>query len=158
VRELPCASDVRSRGHVEQRRVTRAQIWLRARTLVRRMHELALVESMIDAVNEQLGDEDVALVQLAIGELAGVSSDALVACFELCVAGTRLAGAQLDIVEVAGRARCRACGDEAAMPRLAQPCDRCGSFDRAITAGQDLRLVGVELREAGAKREERSHV
>ena len=68
------------------------------------MHELALAESVVDAVIERTGDRHVSVVRLRVGRLAGVVPDALSFCFDLAAAGTPLAGASLEIVEQAGRA------------------------------------------------------
>jgi len=108
------------------------------------VHELALIESVVDAVAERLGDERVALVRLAIGELAGVDLEALRFCFEVCTKDTTLAGAELDIRSVEARARCKRCGTEHVPRSLAAPCP-CGSFDRELLAGAELRLVEVEV-------------
>jgi hydrogenase nickel incorporation protein HypA/HybF len=108
------------------------------------MHELALMSGLVDSVVEQIGDRRVARVAVEIGELAGISTEALQFCFELCANETPLAHAALDIESIAGAGRCNACGLEAAMRSLGAPC-ACGSFDRAITRGTELRLAYVEV-------------
>ena len=108
------------------------------------MHELALMESVVDAVVEQVGDERVIAVRLEIGELAGVMVDALRFCFEVCTRGTALDGAALDIVSIPARARCRGCGGEHPAASLGAPCP-CGSFDRELVAGDEMRLKEVEV-------------
>lgn len=118
--------------------------WPRPRNAARVVHELAVMESVVETVREQLGPEAVTLVRLEIGELAGVDHAALRFCFEVCTAGTPLAGAELDIVRIAGRARCRSCGGEHPAPSLASPCP-CGSFDRELVAGDELRLKEIEV-------------
>lgn len=107
------------------------------------MHELALMESMVEQIAGQI-DAPVALVRLEIGELAGVDVDALRFCFGVCTHDSALAQAELDIVIVSARARCRACGSEQPTHALAAPCS-CGSFDRALIAGTELRLKEVEV-------------
>lgn len=102
------------------------------------------MEGMIDAVIEQLGDARIASIHLAIGALAGVDVEALRFCFDVCAKDTSLAGAALAIRSVAARARCRSCGAEHAPRSLASPC-ACGSFDRELLAGDELRLEGVEV-------------
>lgn len=108
------------------------------------MHELALMESLVDAVVEQVGTQRVTRIQLEIGILAGVAIDAMRFSFDVCVKGTSLDGAELDIIEVAGLARCRTCGFEQAASSLASPCS-CGSFDRSLVRGDGLRLTEVEV-------------
>ena len=66
------------------------------------MHELAIVEGVIDAVMEKLPDATVTCVRLDIGTLSGVVPDALRFSFELATEGTNLAGAELEISEVPG--------------------------------------------------------
>jgi hydrogenase nickel incorporation protein HypA/HybF len=108
------------------------------------MHELALMESVVEAVIEQLGDQRVALVRLEIGALAGVAVDAMRFSFDICSRGTSLEGATLDVVEVPARGRCRACGSEHVMRRFGTSCT-CGSFDLELIAGGELRLKEVEV-------------
>ena len=110
----------------------------------RLVHELALMESVVDAVVEQIGAQRVTRVRLEIGRLSGVAIDAMRFSFDVCVKGTTLDGAELDIVEIAGFARCRTCGSEQATSSLASPCS-CGSFDRLLVRGDELRLTEVEV-------------
>lgn len=108
------------------------------------MHELALMESLVDAVSEKLGQTRVASVRLEIGQLVAAVPETLRFCFELCSRGTGLEGAELDIVEIPGRARCRECSAEVALGSGLVPC-RCGSFDLEVTAGEELRVRDVEV-------------
>jgi len=108
------------------------------------VHELALMEGMVDAVIDRVGDERIAAVRLAIGTLAGVDIEALRFCFEVCAKDTTLAGATLEIRSIDARARCRSCGVEHAPRSFASPCS-CGSFDRELLAGDELRLEEVEI-------------
>ena len=108
------------------------------------MHELAVMESVVEAIAEQLAGVQIALVRLEIGELAGVDHAALRFCFEVCSRGTDLAGAELSITRIPGRARCRACGISGSMTHLGAPC-LCGSFDRELLTGDELRLKEVEV-------------
>jgi hydrogenase nickel incorporation protein HypA/HybF len=102
------------------------------------------MESLVETVAERIGDHRVQIVRLEIGALAGVACEALHFCFETCVAGTALAGARLEILPIAGRALCRACGTETDLPWFGAPC-ACGSFDREVVAGTELRLKEVEV-------------
>ena len=110
------------------------------------MHELAIAESVIEQVVARFGETPVAIVCLEIGELSGVVPDAIRFCFDLATEGTPVAGATLEIVEVAGWCSCRACGAEF------HPADRlllcgCGSADVAIVAGEELRIRSVGVSE-----------
>jgi hydrogenase nickel incorporation protein HypA/HybF len=108
------------------------------------VHELALMESVVDTVLEHTAGTRVVVVRLAIGELAGVDVDALRFCYGVCTEGTPLAGSDLEIVAIAARARCRTCRREEPTHSFATACS-CGSFDRALVAGDELLLRDVEV-------------
>ncbi|MDX6297027.1 MAG: hydrogenase nickel incorporation protein HypA/HybF [Nocardioidaceae bacterium] len=108
------------------------------------MHELAITESVVDAVLERTGDRQVTTVRLKIGRLAGVVPDAMRFCFDLVTAGTSLEGAVLEIEEPAGQARCRSCGDVFRLSDLILLCP-CGSADVQVLAGRELLVSSVEV-------------
>jgi hydrogenase nickel incorporation protein HypA/HybF len=119
----------------------------RARTAaptVESVHELAITESIVDAIVEKIGDGPVAAVRLEIGRLSGVVTDSIRFCFGIVADGTGLAGARLDIDEPPGRAYCRDCRREFALDDPIMLCD-CGSADLEILAGRELRIVSVEV-------------
>jgi hydrogenase nickel incorporation protein HypA/HybF len=108
------------------------------------MHELSITRSIVDICSERAAGARVARVTLEIGRLICVLPDALRFCFDVCAEGTCLAGSKLEIVRIAGRARCRACGDEVALDDFLTPCG-CGSHDLHYLAGEDLRIKEMEL-------------
>ena len=108
------------------------------------MHELAITQSLVSAVWERVGTSRVTRVHVTIGRLSGVVPDAVRFCFDVCAAGTPLEGAALDVDEIPGRARCRACGVEENLADAIALC-RCGSADLEFVAGRELRLDEVEV-------------
>jgi hydrogenase nickel incorporation protein HypA/HybF len=108
------------------------------------MHELAITEDVVATVAQRIGGQRVTLVRLEIGQLTGVVADSVRFCFDLVAEGTSLEGADLEIVEPAAACRCRGCGAEFAPdgPILICPC---GSADVAVLAGQDLRILSVQV-------------
>ncbi|HLX48937.1 MAG TPA: hydrogenase maturation nickel metallochaperone HypA [Streptosporangiaceae bacterium] len=108
------------------------------------MHELAIIESVIEAVTGRLPDARISCVHLEIGALSGVVADSLRFCFELATEGTGLEGASLEISEQPGRCRCRTCGQDfsAHGPILLCPC---GSADAEVLAGQELKIASVKV-------------
>jgi len=108
------------------------------------MHELAITESIVSTVSERVRGRRVTRVVLEIGRLSGVVPDAVRFCFDLCAEGTELAGARLDIVQLSGHARCRACGEEADVDDPLALC-ACGSADLDVRDGQELRIREVEV-------------
>jgi hydrogenase nickel incorporation protein HypA/HybF len=108
------------------------------------MHELALMESLVAAVNERVVEGRVVAIRLEIGKLAAVVPDALRFSFDVCAQGTRAQGARLEIESIDGRGTCRACGVERAVDTLFSACP-CGSYDVALVAGEELRVRELEV-------------
>jgi hydrogenase nickel incorporation protein HypA/HybF len=108
------------------------------------MHELAITQSVVATVSEQLGSAKVTAVTLEIGLLSGVVADSVRFCFDLCAQGTTLEGARLEIVEVPGRAYCRQCHTEVEIEDSIPLCP-CGSADLDIRSGQQLKITQVEV-------------
>ena len=108
------------------------------------MHELAIAQSVVECVLERTGERGVTSVRLQVGRLAGVVPEALTFCFDLATSGTTLDGADLVIVQPAGRASCRACDSEFDLEDLILLCP-CGSADVDVTAGRELQVMSVEV-------------
>ena len=108
------------------------------------MHEMAITESVIAAVSEKVGDRRVQRVSLAVGRLSGVVADSLSFYFDLCTEGTPLEGSKLEIIDIPGRASCRACGTEVELDDMIALCT-CGSADLEILSGEELTIKEVEL-------------
>jgi hydrogenase nickel incorporation protein HypA/HybF len=108
------------------------------------VHELAIAESVLETITARTGDRQVVEVRLEVGKLSGISAESLRFCFELAAAGTSVDGAELDIVEPAGRARCVTCAEEFVLLDPILLC-ACGSSDVRVTAGDELRIVSVEM-------------
>lgn len=108
------------------------------------MHELSITQSVVDTVVARTGEAQVARVSVRVGRLSGVVPNAMRFCFDLVTAGTPLAGAELDIEQPEGRARCRTCGDEFVLTDLILLCP-CGSADVQVLAGSELAVASVEL-------------
>ena len=111
------------------------------------MHELSIARNVVAIVCERAGPTRVARVTLEVGALSGVMADAIAFCFPIVAAGTSCAGARLEIREIAGRARCRACGAEFEAPQIGAACP-CGSRDAERTSGAELNVKEMELEAA----------
>ena len=66
------------------------------------MHELAIAESVVDAVTQRLPGAKITSVHLEIGALSGVVAESIRFCFDLATEGTGLEGATLEITEPPG--------------------------------------------------------
>jgi hydrogenase nickel incorporation protein HypA/HybF len=108
------------------------------------VHELAVTQSVVDAVSEHVGTRRVVSVRVEVGTLSGIVADAMRFCFEIASGQTVLEGARLDIDERAGEAHCRDCGSDFTLADLVLLCP-CGSADVEVTAGRDLVIKSVEV-------------
>ena len=108
------------------------------------MHELAITQEIVSILTERAGDRRVRKVVVEIGKLSVVLPDAVRFCFDLCTEGTPAEGALLEILEPAGRARCRACGGSLTLDRPFGRCD-CGSTDLDWLSGEELRIKEMEV-------------
>jgi hydrogenase nickel incorporation protein HypA/HybF len=108
------------------------------------VHELAITQSMVDAIVDRLGNARVTAVHVRIGKVSGVVPDAVRFCFDLVAEGTPVEGARLQIDEPEGRARCRSCTAEFGVADLLLIC-ACGSADVELLSGQELSISAVEV-------------
>jgi hydrogenase nickel incorporation protein HypA/HybF len=108
------------------------------------VHELAITESVVDAVTQRLPDARVTCVHLEIGALSGIVPDSVRFCFDLVTEGTNLEGARLEISETAGRCHCRVCGSDFEPEGPITIC-RCGSIEVTVISGQELKIASVRV-------------
>lgn len=108
------------------------------------MHELGIAEEVVAIVAARTGGARVTRIVLEIGRLCAVVPDAMRFCFDLATEGTVAEGARLEIVEVPGRGRCRACGADVALERPFGRCG-CGGTDLDWLAGDELRVKEIEV-------------
>ena len=109
------------------------------------MHELGIAQEVVALVSEHArGRGRVTRVVLEIGKLSAVLPDAIRFCFDLCSEGTPVEGAELDIIEVPGRARCRECGVDVVLERPFGRCE-CSSTDLEWLTGEELKVKEFEV-------------
>ena len=107
------------------------------------MHELGIALQVVDVLAERAGGQRVRRVVLEVGMLSAVLPDSLRFCFELATQGTLAEGAQLEIVEKPGLARCVACD---AQLELRRPYGQCGGgTELEWVSGEELRIFEMEV-------------
>lgn len=109
------------------------------------MHELSICRSVVGIVREKANGRKVTGVRLTVGQLSGIELDALRFCFPLVTEGTELHGANLEIDEVPGRARCTGCDKELAIdvPIGLCPCERREPL--IMLSGDELSVKEMEV-------------
>jgi hydrogenase nickel incorporation protein HypA/HybF len=108
------------------------------------VHELALMEGVLDAVRERLGERRVSRIRLRVGRLVAVDPRAMRFCFDVCAEGSAMAGAALEIEEIAAQVRCRSCGSVSELEDDVALCP-CGSSDLDVIRGRELAITEVEV-------------
>ena len=113
------------------------------------MHELGLVQEMIGLAEEELSRagcvSKVTKITLKVGKLSGASPEALHFAFDVIAPSTRLAGADLLIVESQPICHCPSCGLNAEIDELLFVCPSCSSTDIEIHGGRDLHLESMDV-------------
>jgi len=108
------------------------------------MHELGIAQEIIEIVCDRAEGAAVKRIVVHVGKLSAVLPDALRFCFPLCAEGTLAAGAELEIVEPLGLARCRWCQSHVELDRPWGQCG-CGSTDLEWLSGDELRIHSMEI-------------
>jgi len=113
------------------------------------MHELAIAQSIVDAVETRAtacNATRVKGVRLKIGEASGIVADSLSFCFEMLASfDPLLEGAHLVIDTVPHRARCRHCDKEFAIADFVAQCPTCGEWSTEIISGAELQILDMEI-------------
>jgi hydrogenase nickel incorporation protein HypA/HybF len=110
------------------------------------MHELGITQNIVAIASEHSQGLQVRRIVLEIGQLTALLPESIQFCFDVCAAGTSLEGASLEIREIPGRGRCRACGAEVALSQPFGVCT-CGSMSLDIFQGEELRIKELEIAE-----------
>ncbi len=114
------------------------------------MHEVGLVEGIVDTVRGRAGDRPVARVKVRIGTLHRASQGPMEQAFEMVGAGTIVEGAVLELVQVPVTSTCRECGRTESGDEMILDCPGCGATSMAYSGGEELILESIEYREPAA--------
>jgi hydrogenase nickel incorporation protein HypA/HybF len=115
------------------------------------MHELSIVEALIDQVGRELDRTGqpgrVRQVELSIGRLSGVNCDSIRFAFGLLSSGTLVEDAEIVIQEPRAICNCQACHAKVEIDDLVVECPRCANNDITIEGGRELVLQSIEVEE-----------
>ncbi|WP_071394714.1 hydrogenase maturation nickel metallochaperone HypA [Bacillus tuaregi] len=112
------------------------------------MHELAMVRSIYEVINEKVteyGVKRVKQVKLIVGELTGIEESIMKSCFEIYVQRTPAEGANLIIEYVPIRVMCRDCSHEFETSIPFSDCPHCGTKKFHILSGKELYIESMEV-------------
>ena len=112
------------------------------------MHEVSLCEGIRGIIMDQAaaqGFARVVVVRLEIGRFAGVEKAALAFAFDAVMAGSVAEGAQLQMIDLPGRALCYACDRVVEIDDRFAPCPLCGSVGLWPQGGDEMRIRNLEV-------------
>ena len=112
------------------------------------MHEMGIASSVLDAVRTEVlrrPGAKPARVGLRVGEWSGVDTESLRFCFDALVAGSDLAGLQLDLEYRTRQNRCEQCGEEFPVSGFDITCPTCQSDQTKLVSGTELDIAYLEL-------------
>jgi hydrogenase nickel incorporation protein HypA/HybF len=116
------------------------------------MHELSMVEALIDQVTQELdraGESGRVLrLDVSIGRLSGVHPDSVRFAFGLLVPGTILDRAEILIEEPKAVCHCHACDARVEIDDLVIECPECHADAITIEGGRDMMLQSIEIEES----------
>jgi hydrogenase nickel incorporation protein HypA/HybF len=111
------------------------------------VHEFSLAEQVLAivlaAAREHLLTR-VAVVHMEIGQISGVSLEALSFAWEFVRSSDPLtAGAVLDIKQPTGHGKCAACGYDGPVTEPLRICPHCGMTQLEITRGLEFNVLSI---------------
>lgn len=112
------------------------------------MHEMALVQSMITIVRQEMTRHQVVslkAIHLVCGEMVAAIPEQMRLCFEILTRGTPLAGVELKMRTIPITYRCRGCGCEFTSDGIVFNCKSCNAENPEMTAGRELQIEFLEV-------------
>ena len=116
------------------------------------MHEMGLCEAVLAVVRDVSDDEPVRRVRLRVGRRQGVVPHVFDFCWRLVARDTGAAAAQLELIDVPVRVRCRVCEAEGEPESGTVACPACGAVSVDLVAGDELTVEEVELEDGEVRR------
>ncbi|MCP4975581.1 MAG: hydrogenase maturation nickel metallochaperone HypA [Maribacter sp.] len=111
------------------------------------MHELSVALGIVRIAENEMAKVDaneVELIELEIGTLAGIEFDSLDFVWPSAVKDTVLEKAEKRINKIPAKARCGDCEKIYPIEFIHDNCQYCGSFLKSIVQGKELRVVSLE--------------
>ncbi len=112
------------------------------------MHELSIVMSIVETAEEKVKEHHASSVEsidLVIGDLAGVDSQALDFAWDSAVKNTVLQKAIRNVIQVPARAKCLECDCEFGIKEIYDSCPLCGEPLLLIIQGKELQIKSMIL-------------
>jgi len=112
------------------------------------VHEVSIMQSTLDLAEQQARRSDASvihLLQLRVGKLSGVVTDALRFAFQALKQNTMAATATLEIEEVQPVCWCAGCESEFEVNDYIYECPTCHQPSADLRRGREMALVSLEI-------------
>lgn len=111
------------------------------------MHELSVASAILATAVKHADGRPVEVVAVRVGSLRQVVPRSLSFYWEIVATDTPCEGSRLELTEVAARLRCEHCGSEWELTAPAFRCPDCPAATVTVTAGEELEVEYIELKE-----------
>jgi len=112
------------------------------------MHELGLTKNIVDSIlghARRNNAQNVVRVVLEVGKISGVVPEALEFCFWVCIKGTLIEGAQLEIRRIDAIGKCKKCIKEFNLLEDNFSCPNCQESNWELISGKELNIKELEV-------------
>ena len=111
------------------------------------MHEVSLMKSMVDILDEEIRSSEVGevkIIHLEVGKLRYIVPEILVSCFERLPKNEKLKTARINLEILPVKLRCKKCFEETLPEGERFACCKCSSNDFDIIQGNEFRIKAIE--------------
>jgi hydrogenase nickel incorporation protein HypA/HybF len=112
------------------------------------MHELSIMQRIIEIADEEVRKHHasaVEVIELQIGKLAGIETEAFDFAWEVSIKGTVLEKAERKIDYIQGLAKCQDCGLEFIINEPFDECPGCHGYMKDLRYGRELRVKSITI-------------
>ncbi len=112
------------------------------------MHELSIAHSILSIAERALptgAAGHITAVNLQIGELSGIETEALLFAFSAIRSGTVLEAAELNIETISGEAQCTDCDTVFPLHSFGTACPHCQGYLLNILRGKELKVLSLTV-------------
>lgn len=112
------------------------------------MHELALVQSIIEIVEQEIEKHNIVklrAIHLSVGTMCCVVPEQMKFCFEILTANSSLMNTELIIRIVPNVYRCQVCQTEFSAEKIISNCHFCRQENPELISGRELLVEFLEV-------------
>ena len=110
------------------------------------MHELSIVMSIVDSVEDAVRREEALTVKriiLDIGNMSGIEMDSFDFAWESAIKNSVLEHAERVINHIPAMATCIECQTEFEKNEVYDPCPKCGNFLHTLKTGKEMKIKSL---------------